>query len=153
MRRTLEMHQPGCFAGEGGGELYARRSIPNDTYAPATGFEAVRPARAMETRSVETIDTLDIGHARVVQYPGGRDDDVGNIARSAAGGDVPATVQIPATLDLGIEAYVLAQPVTVGDRLEVALNLTAARIVTAPFRIGREAIRIGMRRNVTGEPG
>ncbi|HUB94847.1 MAG TPA: hypothetical protein VL993_02965 [Stellaceae bacterium] len=77
---------------------------------------------------METIDTLDIGHARMMQYPGGGDDDVDHIARSAGGGgDVPSPPDMAATRYLGVEAYVLAQPVTIGDRLEVTLNLAAAR--------------------------
>ena len=138
--------------GERRDELDASRTAADDADALAVERDCIVPARAVRDGAGEAAQPLDLGHARVMEDAGRGDHNVGLDGHPGLGGDGPDAVGIGAAIDLLSEMRDLAQAETVGHILEIILNLAARRQIAAPFGIGREAVGIGVRRNVAVEP-
>ena len=110
------------------------------------------PARAVEHRSLELVEALEVGELGMVQHAGSGNHDVDIVAVPALRLDVPRAVVEPAARDRVAEPDLPLDVVLVRDTLEVPLDLVARRESVAPFGRGRERIGVEVGRDVAREP-
>ena len=117
--------------------------------------DAVVPFGRMESGTTEFVAALDVGQGRDVQRARARDQELPDEFAAVFGEDVPALlVVVPVgSVDVRIELDVAAQPVFLGDSLEVVpdLGLIGERVL--PVGLGLERERVQVRRDVAGAAG
>src|SRR5262249_60970679 len=106
----------------------------------AVELPVVVPAGAVEHRSFEALEAVDVGVARVVQHARRRDHDIDLVAVSALSLEVPTTVDEPTARDLVAETDVVDDAVFLCHSLEVRLNLLAGREAVTPVGSRRERV-------------
>ncbi len=77
--------------------------------------DGVVPAGTVEAGTLERIETLDVGHRRVVQHAGRSDDDIGAVVVAAIGLDQPSSVREEETAHLDAEADAIEHAMLPGD--------------------------------------
>ena len=123
---------------------------------PLTGqVDAVVPFRGMESGTTEFVATFDVGQGRDVQRARARDQELPDEFAAVFGEDVPALLAVVPVgpVDVRIELDVPAQPVFLGDPLEVVPDLGLVGERVAPVGLGLEGERVQVRRDVAGAAG
>ncbi len=109
------------------------------------------PPGAVERRARERVEAVEVGQVRMVQYAGGRDHHVGRVMAARGRLDLPPPVTERARDDLLPEHDVATDVVLPCHALEVGADLVAARERVRPVRVGREGVRVEVRRHVARE--
>ena len=120
------------------GDLHPAGATADDAPAFALVRHAVIPARRMERRPRKTLTTGDVGKERLVQKPGGADEDIGNISASLGGLDVPAAVGKPSLDDLLVEADEFGEAAIARDLLDIGPDLGGRRVFARPIVVRLE---------------
>jgi hypothetical protein len=98
----------------------------------------------VEQRSLEAIETLDLGEPRLMEHAGGGDDHVGVVAVAAGGLEMPPAASELAAGDLFAEANRPLDVVVPSHALEVRQDLVTRRETVAPFGCEAERVRVQM---------
>ncbi len=136
-----------------GDELDRARARADHGDAPPAQVVVVVPLRRVEDRALELVDARDLGDRRLVQRAGAPDDHTGADGGAVGEPERPAPARPLRGGDLGAVPDAGAQPVAVGDVLEVGADLGLRGELAAPVRVGREGERVEVRLHVAGAAG
>src|SRR5262245_12674431 len=92
------------------------------------------PARAVEQRALEGLETVDVRQARMVEHARRRDDGIDLVVVATRRLEMPATVDEFAARDLVTEARLVLHAMLARDTLEIGLDLGAGREPMTPIR-------------------
>ena len=115
--------EPLGHAGQGRGDLDAGRTGPDHADALTVEADVVVPARRVEARPAEVVQSRDVGNLGVTQHAGGRDQDVELVLGPVVQGDAPHGIVPRGVLHAGAEADEPAQVQVVDDVVEVVEDL------------------------------
>ena len=109
------------------------------------------PARGVEGRAVEVLETRERRHGRHRELSAGRDEDVGLVVAGAGLQDPAAALRVPGRpLDLRSGADPVQHTVASRDVLEVVLDLGLGGVAPRPAGVWLEGEFVEVRRDVAG---
>lgn len=154
-RRALIHRQVLCVLGQLGDELNGGGAGADQADPVAGGSIAVVPLGGVDDLARERLDAFDIGHLRLREVSGGREQVLAGDGVAGFGGDHPVLMfLIPAgARHRGVETHVLAQVVLVGHVAGVLLQLRARREQPGPVGVGLKRVRVRCRRDVDRQAG
>src|SRR5207253_342575 len=120
------------------GDLHAAGAAADDAPALALIGDAVVPSRRVEGRAGEAVAPRDVGQPRLVQKPGGADEDVGDIPGALGGLDVPASTAEARRRHLLVETNKAGEAAVARHLLDVGPDLARRRVFARPAVIGLE---------------
>src|SRR5581483_6384273 len=138
LRRTLEDDDPLGDAGDGRDELHGAGARAEDGDAPAGHVDVAPPAGGVHAGAGEVGQAGDVGVRRPVEVAGGADHHGGRqrLPGAAGGPDgdrpLPAVVVPDDRLDLPAEPEERPEPVVVGQRYQVTVQLVAPGEIPGP---------------------
>ena len=138
---------------ERGRDLHCRRTGADHADPSTVERHRVIPSRAVERGTRERIETLDVRDVRVVQHPRGRDHHIHDVVRAGRRLQVPTAVDELAPVDALAESHAVDHPVVPRHPFEVRVDLRTGRERVAPLGVGRERIRVEVRRHVARDTG
>src|SRR5262245_7568229 len=96
-------------------DLHAAGAAPDDSPAPPLVGHPMVPTRRVKGRTGKAVAAADIGQFRLVQKPGGADEDVRDIAVAARPFDPPAPVAEMRCRDFLVEADEIGESAAARD--------------------------------------